>query len=92
MPPTPFKNHDLWFLTENIRWGYLPPDTDVKNLVNNVNREDLWREAARAISRSMIIPKTPSRGIETFFDGNQFNDQNSMEYLALQSIKKLDKA
>ncbi len=21
----PFKNHDLWFLTENIRWGYLPP-------------------------------------------------------------------
>lgn len=88
----PFKSHDLWFLTENIRWGYLPSDMDVRSLVNSVNREDLWREAAKAIAQSSAIPKSPSRGIETFFDGNQFNDQDPMEYLALQSIKKLDKA
>lgn len=88
----PFKNHDLWFLTENIRWGYLPADTDVQNLVDQVNREDLWREAAKTVSRSIAIPKSPSRGIETFFDGNQFNHQHPMEYLALHSIKKLEKA
>jgi nitrate/nitrite transport system substrate-binding protein len=23
----PFKSHDLWFLTEDIRWGYLPATT-----------------------------------------------------------------
>jgi nitrate/nitrite transport system substrate-binding protein len=23
----PFQSHDLWFLTENIRWGYLPPNS-----------------------------------------------------------------
>ena len=22
----PFKSHDLWFLTEDVRWGVLPPD------------------------------------------------------------------
>jgi nitrate/nitrite transport system substrate-binding protein len=87
----PFKNHDLWFLTENMRWGYLPPDTDVQAMVNKVNREDLWREAAMTISPSIAIPQTTSRGIETFFDGNQFNGKNPMEYLALQSIKKLDR-
>lgn len=93
----PFKNHDLWFLTENMRWGYLPRDTDVQAMVNNINREDLWREAAISLSHTspaqpITIPKTTSRGIETFFDGNQFNGKNPMEYLALQSIKKLDKA
>ena len=26
----PFKSHDTWFLTENIRWGKFEPTTDVK--------------------------------------------------------------
>lgn len=88
----PFKSHDLWFLTENMRWGYLPADTDVKAMVARVNREDLWREAAKSLSQSIAVPKVSSRGIESFFDGNQFDDKNPMEYLAVQSIKKLDKA
>ena len=43
----PFKSHDSWFLTENIRWGKFAPTTDIKALVDQVNREDLWREAAK---------------------------------------------
>ena len=42
----PFKSHDTWFVTEDIRWGKFEPTTDVKALVNKVNREDLWRDAA----------------------------------------------
>ena len=26
----PFQSHELWFLTEDIRWGKLPPETDTK--------------------------------------------------------------
>ncbi|MFS8836514.1 ABC transporter substrate-binding protein [Synechococcus sp. WC101] len=85
----PFKSHDLWFLTENIRWGYLPADTDTKALVDKVNREDLWREAAKAIGQEAAIPPSPSRGVETFFDGVQFDPENPAAYLEKLAIKKL---
>ncbi|NJO44217.1 MAG: ABC transporter substrate-binding protein [Oscillatoriales cyanobacterium RM2_1_1] len=85
----PFKSHDLWFLTENIRWGYLPPDTDTKALVDAVNREDLWQEAAKAIGQEAAIPASTSRGIETFFDGVKFDPENPTEYLSALAIKKI---
>ncbi|MFM7314145.1 MAG: CmpA/NrtA family ABC transporter substrate-binding protein, partial [Cyanobium sp.] len=44
----PYKSHDKWFVTEDMRWGYLPADTDIDALVNKVNRADLWKEAATA--------------------------------------------
>ncbi|MGC1309095.1 MAG: CmpA/NrtA family ABC transporter substrate-binding protein [Phormidesmis sp.] len=84
----PYQSHDLWFLTENIRWGYLPPDTDMRSLIATVNREDLWREAAIAIDQVNAIPKSTSRGIETFFDGVQFDPQKPADYLNRQPIKK----
>jgi len=85
----PFKSHDLWFLTENIRWGYLPADTDTKALVERVNREELWREAAKAIGQEAAIPPSTSRGVETFFDGVQFDPENPAAYLEKLAIKKL---
>jgi nitrate/nitrite transport system substrate-binding protein len=85
----PFKSHDLWFLTENVRWGYLPPDTDTAAMVDAVNREDLWREAAIAIGQESAIPADPSRGLETFFDGIQFDPANPQAYLDSLAIKRV---
>ncbi|GAB4137381.1 MAG: CmpA/NrtA family ABC transporter substrate-binding protein [Cyanobacteria bacterium J069] len=85
----PFKSHDLWFLTEDIRWGYLPGDTDTKALVDAVNREDLWREAAKAIGQEAAIPASTSRGVETFFDGVKFDPENPSAYLSALKIKKV---
>ncbi len=85
----PFKSHDLWFLTENIRWGYLPPKTDTKKLVDAVNREDLWKEAAKAIDQQAAIPKSTSRGVEKFFDGTKFDPKNPDAYLQSLKIKKV---
>ncbi|GAB4336400.1 MAG: CmpA/NrtA family ABC transporter substrate-binding protein [Leptolyngbyaceae cyanobacterium] len=84
----PFKSHDLWFLTENIRWGYLEADTDTKKLIAAVNREDLWKEAAKAIGQEAAIPKSTSRGVETFFDGIKFDPKNPEAYLKSLKIKK----
>ncbi len=84
----PFKSHDIWFVTEDIRWGYLDADTDAKKLVDKVNREDLWKEAAKAIGEAAAIPKSPSRGVETFFDGVKFDPENPTEYLKGLKIKK----
>ncbi|NCJ06788.1 ABC transporter substrate-binding protein [Synechococcales cyanobacterium C] len=84
----PFKSHDLWFLTENIRWGYIPADTNTQELVDRVNREDLWQEAAKAIGQDAAIPSSPSRGVETFFDGVTFDPENPRGYLDRLTIKK----
>ncbi|BAQ66536.1 CmpA/NrtA family ABC transporter substrate-binding protein [Geminocystis sp. NIES-3709] len=86
----PFKSHDLWFLTEDIRWGYIPADTDTKALVDQVNREDLWKEAAKALSvPEAEIPTSTSRGVETFFDGTKFDPENPQAYLDGLKIKKI---
>ncbi|MBE7938952.1 MULTISPECIES: CmpA/NrtA family ABC transporter substrate-binding protein [Ramlibacter] len=86
----PFQSHDLWFLTENIRWGYLPPNLDTKALIAKVNREDLWRVAAKELGvADKDIPKSTSRGVEKFFDGKVFDPANPKKYLDSLAIKAL---
>lgn len=84
----PFKSHDTWFIAENVRWGKFAPDTDIKALVGQVNREDLWREAAKDLGVAAAdIPASASRGKETFFDGKVFDPENPSAYLESLSIK-----
>jgi nitrate/nitrite transport system substrate-binding protein len=84
----PYKSHDLWFVTENTRWGIMSAATDKTALVNKVNRADIWREAAKAVGVT-AIPASDSRGVETFFDGKKFDPANPDAYLASQSLKRL---
>jgi len=87
----PFKSHDLWFVAEDIRWGKFEPKTDMKALVDKVNREDIWREAAKALSvKASDIPASASRGKETFFDGKVFDPENPSAYLKSLSIKRAE--
>ncbi|WP_106754380.1 CmpA/NrtA family ABC transporter substrate-binding protein [Pannonibacter carbonis] len=84
----PFKSHDTWFLAENIRWGKFAPDTDLKALVNAVNREDIWRMAAAELGVA-DIPAGVSRGKEVFFDGKVFDPEDPAAYLASLAISRL---
>jgi nitrate/nitrite transport system substrate-binding protein len=89
----PFQSHDLWFLTENQRWGYLPPGLDTKALIAKVNREDLWRAAAKELGVAAAdIPASTSRGVEKFFDGKVFDPANPKKYLDSLEIKYLKTA
>lgn len=87
----PFKSHDLWFMTESLRWGFHKgklTDLDVaKRIINEVNREDLWREAAQEAGFTTDIPSSTSRGVETFFDGVRFDPENPEAYLKSLKIK-----
>jgi nitrate/nitrite transport system substrate-binding protein len=59
--------------------------------VNKVNREDLWRDAAKALGVAAAdIPATSSRGKETFFDGKVFDPDNPQAYLKSLSIKRVE--
>jgi len=78
----PFQSHDLWFLTEDIRWGKYEAGFDTKALIGKVNREDLWKEAAKTMGvAASEIPASTSRGKETFFDGKVFDPENPAAYL-----------
>ncbi len=87
----PFQSHDLWFIVENIRWGKFESDVNAKALIARVNREDLWREAAKSLSVPPDeIPKSTSRGKETLFDGKVFDPDNPAAYLKSLAIKRAE--
>jgi nitrate/nitrite transport system substrate-binding protein len=86
----PYQSHELWFLTENVRWGRFTGKEDFKSLIAKVNREELWREAARELGVAAAqIPQSTSRGIERFFDGKTFDPANPGAYLASLAIKRV---
>jgi nitrate/nitrite transport system substrate-binding protein len=87
----PFQSHDLWFMTEDIRWGKYEAGYDAKALIAKVNREDLWKDAAKELGvAASDIPTSTSRGKETFFDGKVFDPENPAAYLKSLSIKRVD--
>jgi bicarbonate transport system substrate-binding protein len=86
----PYKSLDLWFLTESVRWGFLPKTylESSKNLIDKVNRSDLWKEAAKEAGiPAADIPPGDSRGVEKFFDGKVFDPENPKAYLDSLAIK-----
>lgn len=85
----PYKSHDLWFLTEEQRWGKLPKTLNKMAVIGQVNRADIWRKAA-ALAKvpAAQIPKSDSRGPERFFDGKVFDPGNPAAYLASLAIKR----
>lgn len=88
----PYQSHDLWFLTESVRWGFLPQETlsRAKDLIQQVNREDIWREAAKELGVAAAdIPTSTSRGVEEFFDGTRFDPENPQAYLDSLKIKRV---
>jgi nitrate/nitrite transport system substrate-binding protein len=86
----PFQSHELWFLTEDTRWGKYEPGLDAKALIKKVNREDLWRDAAKNLGVAAAdIPASTSRGKETFFDGKVFDPENPAAYLKSLAIKRV---
>ena len=89
----PYKSLTLWFLIESLRWGFYPEAVgsieQAKALNDKVTREDLWREAAKAVGvPEKDIPTSSSRGKETFFDGTVYDPANPKAYLDSLKIKK----
>jgi bicarbonate transport system substrate-binding protein len=88
----PYQSHDLWFLTESVRWGFLPEGilSESDRIIKSVSGEKFWREAAQELGvPSTQIPATTSRGVEKFFDGAEFDPTNPRKYLDSLKIKSI---
>jgi bicarbonate transport system substrate-binding protein len=88
----PFKSHDLWFITESVRWGFLPMSFlgEANRVIDAVNGERFWKEAAQELGViAADIPQNTSRGIEKFFDGAEFDPTNPKAYLDSLKIKAI---
>src|SRR3546814_15111990 len=84
----PYKSHDLWFLTEDQRWGKLPMTLNKTAVIAKVNRADIWRKAAAAaMAPPAQIPKSDSRGVEKFFDVMVFDPGHPAAYPKSPVIK-----
>ena len=88
----PFKSHDAWFVTEDIRWGKFEADDRHQGAGRQGEpRGPLARsrQGARR-SRPPTSRPSPSRGKETFFDGKVFDPENPPAYLKSLSIKRVE--
>ena len=88
----PVQEPRPWFLTEDIRWGKFEPTTDIKALVDKVNREDIWREAAKDARRrrpptSRPRPRAARRPSST---ARSSIPPNPTAYLKSLSIKRVE--
>ena len=88
----PYKSLTLWFLLESLRWKFYPGTVDTieqaKAINDKVTREDLWREAAKAVGvPEKDIPTSSSRGKEVFFDGTVYDPADPQAYLDSLKIK-----
>ena len=84
----PFKSHDMWFLTEEQRWGKLPMSLNKGATIAKVNRADIWRAAAAKVG-GVPVPPSDSRGVEHFFDGKTFDPGHPEAYLKSLAIKRV---
>lgn len=82
----PCKSHGLWFLTQHRRWGFIDKPIDYKKVVDQVNRTDLYREAAKKLG--IPVPKEEYKK-ETLFDGIEFDPADPEGYVQKFKIRRI---
>jgi len=73
----PFLSDGMWFLTQHRRWGLLKSDPDYLAVAQQVNRIDIYRQAADAAQTP--FPKHPFRASK-FMDGVVWDGRDPKNY------------
>jgi len=80
----PFLSDGMWFLTQHRRWGLLKSDPDYLAVAKQVQRIDIWKQAAEAAKAS--IPKDPMR-TSKLIDGVVWDGKDPSRYAGSFKIK-----
>ncbi len=80
----PFLSDGMWFLTQHRRWGLLKDDVDYLGVAKQVNRLDIYKQAADLTKTP--IPKSTLRTVK-MIDGTVWDGKDPKKYAASFKIK-----
>ncbi len=75
--PFPYLSDGMWFMTQHKRWGLLKSDPDYLAVAKQVNRIDLYTEAAKALG--IAVPKDAMRSSK-LIDGVVWDGKDPKAY------------
>ncbi|MGA7749423.1 MAG: CmpA/NrtA family ABC transporter substrate-binding protein [Gallionella sp.] len=77
--PFPYLSDGMWFLTQFKRWGLLKEDPDYLAVAKQINRIELYRQAAAQLN--VTVPADVMRSSE-LMDGTVWNGKDPQGYAA----------
>ena len=80
----PYLSDGMWFLTQHRRWGLLKTDPDYLAVAKQINRIDIYKEAAAQVKAS--VPKDPMR-TSKLMDGVVWDGKDPKKYAASFTVK-----
>jgi nitrate/nitrite transport system substrate-binding protein len=80
----PFLSDGMWFLTQHRRWGLLKQDLDYLAVARQVNRLDIYKDAA-AMTKT-AVPKDVMRSVK-MIDGVTWDGKDPRRYAASFKIR-----
>ncbi|WP_369795112.1 CmpA/NrtA family ABC transporter substrate-binding protein [Azoarcus sp. KH32C] len=80
----PYLSDGMWFLTQHRRWGLLDKDVDYLAIAKQINRIDIYKQAATAAGVS--LPKSDMR-THKMIDGVVFDGKDPAKYAGAFKIK-----
>ncbi|MBE9189703.1 ABC transporter substrate-binding protein [Gloeocapsopsis crepidinum LEGE 06123] len=81
----PYRVEGLWMMTQLARWGITPFPKNWIEILERVQRVDLFGAAARDLD---LLDVEPDRGSIHFFDGTVFNPDDPIRYLNSLKFKR----
>src|SRR6185436_70764 len=80
----PYLSDGMWFMSQHRRWGLLKTDPDYLAIAKQVNRIDIYKEAAAAAKAS--VPKDPMRTAK-LIDGTVWDGKDAKKYAGSFKIR-----
>ncbi|MBI5862688.1 MAG: ABC transporter substrate-binding protein [Rhodocyclales bacterium] len=75
----PYLSDGMWFLTQHKRWGLLKSDPDYLAVAKQINRIDIYKQAATAAK--VALPKSEMRSSK-LIDGTVWDGKDPKKYAA----------
>ena len=73
----PYLSDGMWFLTQQKRWGLIKSHPDYLAVARQINRVDLYKQAASALN--VPVPASPMRASK-LLDGTTWDGSNPAKY------------
>lgn len=80
----PYLSDGMWFLTQHKRWGLLKEDPDYLAVAKQINKIDLYKEAATQVK--VPVPKSAMRSSK-LLDGTVWDGKDPKKYAASFKIR-----